>query len=1045
MLPTGLYEQLINRIFKERLESLNKEKFVIKSVEVDKAQAANYLAHYVSQVIFSALGSITGTDAVHKQIELANKIIRLLIKELEEIDFEEDILETEGKMLVAVFESLDAPFTDIDEHLSRVTPKTRFSQSELFTGHAGLSLESEIKKEILSADQVSFLVSFIKWSGLRIFKDELEEFTASGRKLRVITTTYMGATDDKSLQYLSSLPNTEVKISYNADHERLHAKAYLFNRNSGFHTGYVGSSNISHSALSKGLEWNIKLTTKEVPHLIDKFRKTFDSYWESKDFEQFEWERDAQRFLSAVKSEKQVSEEPITFFEIEPRPYQLEILENLAAERETHNRYRNLVVAATGTGKTVVSAFDFKRFLKENPNAKFLYVAHRKEILVQSRRTFRTILRNQNFGELWVDGIEPTSNNALFASVQTIASRINDWNVSPTFYDYIIIDEVHHVPAKSYRPIIDYFKPKVFLGLTATPERMDQEDVLKDFCDTIAAEIRLPEALNNKLLCPFQYFGLSDSVDLRQVGWSSGKYQIGELTQLYTRNDIRVGEIIDGINKYVLDPHNVISLGFCASVEHAKFMARKFLLKGYKAAYLTSENSHERELLRGQLISKQINYLFVVDIFNEGVDIPEIDTVLFLRPTESLTIFLQQLGRGLRLSEGKECLTVLDFVGNARAEYDFEYKFRALVGKTQTSIVQELEEGFPHLPLGCSIVLEKQAKEVILRNIKAATTFSKASLVNKIINFRHHSILPLNLKNFLSTYHVPIQFIYKHGGWSRLCADAGQIKPFDEKFENEIVRAIKKKWLIAESLDYFKFIKELATKRFNVSLDKLSEEDRQKCLMLYFDVWQNPRMFNGLEESIRKIGENQVLVGEIIEVMDLLINQIKFLEYKIDLGYPQPLKIHGRYHRDQILAAFNVNQYESLGGAFGVGVFDVQDLKTELLFITLNKSEKDYSPSTLYKDYAINDVLFHWQSQNSSHESRGKGRSYIEHMKLGKKILLFVREKNEDEYKNPIGYVFLGEGIYKSHQGSRPMNIIWQLKTPLPMFLWRDVAKMAIG
>lgn len=710
----GLYEQLINKLVFAQISKLDKNKFFIKENNIDIAEAAKILGQYLGNVIRYALGLITRDESVEKQIELSNKIIYLLKEELLHQDFDDDLISIEAKILSAVFAKIDAGFADFDKHLKHITPYTRLSHCELFTGsNSGISLESEIKKEILSANKIKFLVSFIKWTGIRIFEKELSDFTERGGQLQIITTSYMGATDVKAIEFLSSLKNTEVKVSYNTDNERLHAKAYLFYRNTGFHTGYIGSSNLSRSALTNGLEWNLKITTQEINHIIDKFQKTFDTYWQDKEFEFFDKNKDVEKLRYALKKERRTDNtNAAAYFDIIPFPYQEEILEKLITERSVHKRNRNLLVAATGTGKTVISAFDYKKFRQENASVKLLFVAHRKEILQQAQATFQGVLKDQNFGELWADGLEPERFEIIFASVQTLNYRLESLNLSPNYYDFIIIDEVHHISASSYRSILSHFSPKILLGLTATSERTDGEDILKDFCDTIAAEIRLPEALNRKLLCPFQYFGVTDNVDLSNVTWQNGKYLPGELSKLYTQNDFRVNHILTNINKYLNDIQDVQALCFCVTQEHAKFMAEKFTLAGLKADFLVSSRNNERSELRRKFIQKEINYLFVVDIFNEGVDIPEIDSVMFLRPTESLTVFLQQIGRGLRLSDKKDCLTVLDFVGNSHPEYDYEGKFRSLIGKTTTPIQKEIEDDFPHLPLGCSIVLEKKLKNL---------------------------------------------------------------------------------------------------------------------------------------------------------------------------------------------------------------------------------------------------------------------------------------------------------------------------------------------
>ena len=631
----GIYEQLITKLVRSNINNLDQEYCYINEANIDKEEASLILSKHLSYSIKRALELIKGDTKLETQIKIANKIIKILRDELEDIDFNNDLIETEGNILKAVFSKIDNHYAKLDLKLAEITPYTRLTHSELFTGsNKGLSLESELRKEILSSNQIDLIVSFIKFSGIRILEPALKRFTESGGKLRIITTTYMGASDYKAIKLLSELSNTTVKVSYNTGNERLHAKAYLFKRNTKFHTGYIGSSNFSRSALTNGLEWNIKITTKEVPHIIQKFEKVFDSYWKNRDFEVYDNDKHQAKLIGALEEGNSgtSSNRLMTYFDLKPYPFQKEILEKLEVERSVKNHYKNLVVAATGTGKTMISAFDYKRFKKENPTARLLFVAHRKEILNKSLQTFQAVLKDQNFGEFWGDGKIPSSLENVFASVQTLNNQLESLNLSPNYYDYIIIDECHHGKANSYRSILNHFNPQILLGLTATPERMDGEDIKEDFDNRIAAEIRLPEALDKRLLCPFQYFGISDSIDLTNVSWERGKYNTSELTKVYTKNDFRVGEIISALERYTNDIGAVSALCFCVGVDHATYMAEKFTLAGLKANYLTGETpSIERERIKRDFENKKINYLFVIDIFNEGVDIPEIDTCFIFK------------------------------------------------------------------------------------------------------------------------------------------------------------------------------------------------------------------------------------------------------------------------------------------------------------------------------------------------------------------------------------------------------------------------------
>jgi len=1072
MNQTGIYEQLITQLVEQNLD---RESFHVGERALEAAEAATWLSRFLTRIIEIAMDSVPGGDnRISEQISLANTIVQWLSKHIRDEELiSENLLDSQGKILTALFDKANPIAADLPKYVESIMPITGLTQSELFCGsNVGVSLETEIKREIQSSDKIFWLVSFIKWTGIRIFKKELESFTRSGKQLKIITTSYMGATDAKAVEFLASLPNTEVKLSYNTNRERLHAKSYLFMRKTGFHTGYIGSSNLSHSALTSGLEWNLKITSQEIPHIIEKSLSTFETYWESPDFEYFDGEVESREKLTNALQEAKGnfnSSTPSFYFDIKPHSHQQTILEKLQVERELHDRYRNLVVAATGTGKTIISAFDFSRFYNKNPEAKFLFIAHREEILKQALGAYRGVLKNSAFGELWVGNNKPSKYKHLFASIQSLNNQIDTLALSEDYFDYIVIDEVHHISASSYRSVLKHFSPKILLGLTATPERHDGTDILSDFCNVIAAEIRLPEAINQRHLSPFQYFGIDDDTDLTKIPWSKGRYDIAELTNLYTHNDQRVMRILQSLDEIVTDIAKIRALAFCVSKEHANFMAQKFTLHNIACGVLTSDNSKDREVQQQRLKSKQINVLFVVDIFNEGVDIPELDTLLFLRPTESLTIFLQQLGRGLRLTNEKECCTILDFVGNSRPEYDFSHKFRALVGKTNQAIAKEVKQGFPHLPLGCRIELQEKTQTMILKNISQAT-LNKNKLISLIINFPHATHLPLTLTNFLhihpnitleDIYKVKCGFSSKVGGWATLLAASKGVEIVADKKElyTAYYRAINNRLMNCTSLSYLRFIKALCENNFSISgaseenLPSNNSPKQQQLfhLMCHYDFWDKTGKqlsFDKLLESLAAL-KNIALQSELSEAISMLIERLDVIEFdmpsvgnnKVDTS---PLNMHVRYPKEHILVAFGDSTFTKKSSS-REGVLNIADANTELLFVTLNKCEKQFSATTMYHDYAISPTLFHWQTQNSAKPSSGRGLGYIKQKENKKTFLLFVREQAKDENGRTMGFVNFGPVDFVKYEGSQPMNITWKLKHPMPAYLWHETAKLSVG
>jgi len=1041
-LENGLYEQIVNEYLSQKLMDVNSSNKNLAML--DEADSKDYLSQYLYRVLAQGLSQVKpekdGKSKIELQTEICNEIIQTLTSR--GISTEEFIVSEPAQKLISI----------MDETLNytKVRPDTPLVLGALLTGtRQDPSLVSQLKKEILTSDRVDILCSFIMWSGIRVLKDALEKFTAKeGNLLRVITTSYMGATQAKAIEFLAGLKNTEVKISYDTRRTRLHAKAYLFERKTGFSSAYIGSSNISNAALTDGLEWNIKISQYEQPYQWEKTIATFDTYWNDNEFEAYEV-GDRERLEKALKAEKYDNNMNVFVmpnFDFAPYPFQKEILETIWAERQIHHRKKHLIVAATGTGKTMVSAFDFKRFRKHfiedngrEPN--LMFVAHREEILKQSLYTFRMVLRDQNFGEMMVGGYIPDHRAQVFVSIQTYNSKKLHESIDSTYYDYIIIDEFHHAAAPSYRRLLNHVEPDSLLGLTATPERADNLNVKKYFDDHITAEIRLPDAIDRKLLCPFQYFGITDNVDYSGLKWQRGGYITSELTKIYTSDDYRAEMVAKKTEATVLDIKNVKGLGFCVSKVHAEFMSRKFREYGIPSEFLTSDSDKEtRATVQKRLLTKEINFIFVVDLYNEGVDIPEVDTVLFLRPTESLTVFLQQLGRGLRLSNEKDCLTVLDFVGQANNKYRYDLKFRALIENTRQDIGKELEEGFPHLPAGCSIELERKSRDFILENIKQAINARRGVLVNRAINFTADTGKELNMANFIEYYDLTLDDIYRKFSWKRLLVEARLAKDFIETDEDRITKGLRRLQHISD-IEYIDCVLSCLEQKYVIE-NNLTKLEKRYLNMFVIALWKK-KEFKHLNEAIMRFVENPNMLEDIIAFLKYRKENIMSISKHISLPYLSALALHSAYTQAELLAGlgyFGIADFHTVQS----GVLYIQELKTDIFFITLNKNEKDYSPTTMYHDYAISEKLFHWQSQSITRIASKAGQRYINQRTNGNTVLLFVRENRSiNGLSQP--YHFLGPVEHVSHEGEKPINIVWRMKHEIPAHLLRTTKRLVVG
>ena len=1030
MLKKGIYENIINQRMEREIHTAETENLVCVREEIDNTEAPQMLADYLAKAIRQKLQE---TEDLQDRMAIINRI-------LTEYGLIEDVQITDTSNLLMEVMTQEKNLLQQNSRSETIRPQSGFRVSNLFTGgNSALSLGEEIRREIASADEIYFIVSFLKVSGLRLLLEDLKKFCErEGTRLRIITTTYCGATQGKAIEQLSQLPHTEIRISYQTEIERLHAKAYIFVRNSGMHTAYIGSSNLSKSAQTDGLEWNMRVTSVENPHIIKTALATFDMYWNSPNFEDFriggirKFNEELQRNSFREKADS------LVYQRFSLLPHQKKILDRLKVEREERQNFRNLIVAATGTGKTVISAFDYLTFrrqaVQENRKSRILFTAHREEILRQSLKTYRSVLQDTNFGSLWVGNYQPQSAEDyghLFVSISMFNSRFEQLfaQLPPDYYDYIVIDEAHHSQADSYRKLLSHFHPRLLIGLTATPERMDGKDLRPDFGGRISAEIRLPQALQAGLLTPFQYLCIADDTDLSDESlWSGQRYITERLADKLCLPE-RAGHIVEALHRYLADEYTCRALCFCVNKRHADFMAEQFQRYGFNARSLTSDTPQpQRKQLAEDLRNSRIHYLCVVDIFNEGVDIPEVDTVLFLRPTESLTIFLQQLGRGLRLSPGKTELTVLDFVAQANQQYDFAGKFRALSLRPEKNIIQQITDGFTFLPAGCSIIMEKVAREHILNNIQQAI-YNKSRLI-KEINTYHQ--LP-TLTQFLENNGQDIRILYTQNKcWTSLKRAAGRISYQDTPTTRRLEKGMGN--LVHHNTSSFLHF----VKAFTQGSKKyLNKKNLSYTTMLYYDLYQeridktefkDAGMYKALD--ILHEEEYRYFKQEIEEIVSYRLENLEITTSPLGDTVLPGIELYGCYTREEIFTLTG-RQTESHKILNLKGTFNLPQYNATLLFVTLNKSDRDFSPSTQYEDYVINKDYFHWQSPNSDgHDTRG-GQIYTRQPEKHNKIVLFVREEKKDGFGNTTPFHCFGPVDYVSSHGNFPMNITWKLHQPV--------------
>ncbi|KGM57829.1 helicase [Lysobacter arseniciresistens ZS79] len=1022
-LHRGLYEQLVTEALETQLKELDTKHRALRG-RIHGEEAADRIALHLGTLVRRVISGLDTKQRTEVGLDLARQIIRLLDASSREVDLS-DAPSPAGDMLHAVARLLP---DGTPEHVG--LPATPLLDTTLLTNAPGEPrIGFQLQSEVPSADRIDILMAFVRMSGIQPLLDLLQRHKDASRPLRLLTTTYTNSTELSALRALRDL-GADIRVSYDTSSTRLHAKAWLFHRASGYSTAYIGSSNLTHSAQVTGLEWNVRISGARNPDVIDKFSAVFDSYWNNEDFRPFD-ESEYRELTRAPVGSPRIYPSPL---EIRPEPFQSRLLEQIELAR-LQGRHRNLLVSATGTGKTVMAALDYQRLRSRLPRARLLFIAHRKEILEQSLATFRHALRDAAFGELWVGGDRPTLFEHVFASVQSLTAA-GITNIDPDHFDVVIIDEFHHAAARTYKALLDHLCPVELLALTATPERGDEEPILQWFDGRIAAELRLWDAIDQHRLSPFAYYGISDGVDYRGVSWRRGRgYDPQELSALVTGDHALARLIVANVAKVVPNAVSMRALAFCVSVAHARFMADQFNAAGLPSIAVWAETPEQsRRGALSSLAAGDLRVVFSVDLFNEGVDVPSVDTLLLLRPTDSPTVFLQQLGRGLRREPGKSVCTVLDFVGQHRKEFQFYRRFGALLGGTRKQLEKQIESGFPFLPSGCHMQLDAVATETVLQNIRQSlpsTWPAKARELQRVAE----TTSEITLKRFLDESGLSLEDVYSNNHcWSDLL-EAGGLPTLPVGPEERALRRALGRLL---HLDDEARIKQYRAFAQAVQPPDIRTEDlrtRRLFHMLATVLTESVRAVDeSLDDAASLIWKHPQVLQELNELMQVLAQRIDHVQTPLSTHPEVPLYVHARYTRREILAAFGDGENLKVP-EWREGVRWLPDAQVDLLAFTLDKASGHFSPTTRYRDYAISRELIHWESQSGTRADSDTGLRYQQHEVNGSSVLPFARLITEDR-----AFWLLGPASYVNHEGDRPMGITWRLLHELPGDLYARFA-----
>ena len=955
-----------------------------------------------------------------------------------------------------------------------------------------------LKQELLNCKKFYFIVSFIKYSGIQLLISTLDELEKQGIQGEIITSVYLNITDSKALRKLLSYKNIKVKI-YNNSSESFHTKAYLFEKEK-YHSVIIGSSNISQSALYSAEEWNVKLTDSSFFNIYKKSLNQFEKLWHSNEAIEL-----TQDFIDEYEKYKKSVNVQNTFDyrktkieqenEFVPNSMQKRVLQKLKETRINGNK-KGLVISATGTGKTYLAAMDIKQFFEINSNTenklfkinekkskisniKFLFIAHREELLENAINVFSKIIKidKNEFGRIY-GGLKEIDKSIIFASIQSLRNCYNEFK--PSFFDYIIVDEFHHSMSDSYLKTLSYFNPKFLLGLTATPKRMDGKDILS-LCDyNVVDEIGIKEALEEDLIVPFHYFGVNDyMINYDNIPYKNGKYN--EKVLLNTRTDY----IVEKINKFGFDGDKLSAVAFCQNIEHAFFMKEEFTNKGYKSAVITANtSSNERSEILDKFKNKKIEILCVVDILNEGIDIPTINLLLFLRPTMSSTIFIQQIGRGLRKAKNKDFVTIIDFIGNHKKDYLLINYFSSEVDNKDTlftkkeKIINEIKNQFSNIPKSCYVELDRICQNRIIEKIEKINFSSKNILKEMYLDYKaeigkfEDEFLRIrdfdtNIELFQelclkmhSFYNAQLQFEN-----SKIFENENEKNPLNTT-EIEFLEYLEKKITLVEPFTFL-IIDYLATGK-----EYINNSDLLNKYKGFFDIKRNFKKHYLLNRIFEELIEDDILEKNLYgykfskKYKNLFLNKklneknnMKSQQKENKLNFINRLKqlIHlglNEFKRND-LDEFNENilisykEYKRVElqilldskvpkGSWRAGYANTK--KDICLFATIDKTHI-FQENLKYDNSLFADDIIQWISQPKTSHNSSVGQMFIHHKEKGFKVHIFIRKYAFMNGNKTNPFIYLGNAQYYSSQGDKPMKILWKLDKKIPQKLIYELYK----